>query len=247
MRHRAFVLWAAVLTTVMMLTGFATGGGRGGSVASARMQGDSDLEQVEALRCWRRVEQNAVRVGEHFTMTLTCSVVETNRGRTVLDMVGLEPETIDIPPFEVLGGQRFADVQDGPRRFFQYQYTLRLIGEDYFGQDVQIPALALNYRIERSVDGGAALPGRELTYILPSESIRVLSLVPDEMPDIRGLPSETLGEADARLFRASMAMLQERHSESWDSSCWSWASFEPVVNEGLPSNEKSGSRRMPRS
>ncbi len=169
---------------VMTLTGLAMDGSSRMLAASARMQTDGDLEQVDALRCWRRVEQNAVRVGEHFRMTLTCSVVETDRGRAVPDMVGLEPETIDIPPFEVLEGRRFADVQDGPRRFFQYQYTLRLIGEDYFGQDVEIPALELNYRIERRVDGGAALPGRELTHILPRDSIRRLTLVPDQMADI---------------------------------------------------------------
>ncbi len=34
-------------------------------------------EQVDALQCWRRVDRHAVRIGEPFTMLLTCS----DRGR----------------------------------------------------------------------------------------------------------------------------------------------------------------------
>ena len=40
------------------------------------------------------------------------------------------------------------DLVQGPRRFFQYRYALRLIGEDYFGLDVELPPLELRYRIE---------------------------------------------------------------------------------------------------
>jgi hypothetical protein len=159
------------------------------------------------MRCWRRVDQNAVHIGEPFSMTLTCRIVESELGRAVPDLVGLEPETLDVPPFEVLDGERFTDVADGPRRLFQYQYSLRLLGEDYFGRDVAIPALEINYRIERRLESGAALPGRELVYVLPPESIRVLSLVPAGMPDILALPIGTLGVAEQRRFRADMAML----------------------------------------
>ncbi|MCY4029943.1 MAG: hypothetical protein OXH75_26960, partial [Acidobacteria bacterium] len=92
----------------------------------------------------------------------------------------------------------------GPRRIFQYRYALRIIGEDYFGLDVELPPLELRYRIERSIDGGTVTEGRELAYVLPPESVRVLSLVPATAVDIRELPGETFGDVEARLFRANL-------------------------------------------
>lgn len=173
----------------------------------AAQPGDPVLEAVSALRCWRRVDRGAVRIGEQFGMTITCRVVEASTGRAVPDTVGLEPESIDLLPFEVLAGERFADVSGDAYRFFQYHYVLRLIGEDYFGRDVSIPPLELSYRIERPTEAGSVLPGRELTYILPGEPIRVLSLVPETATDIRGIPLETLGDAEVRLARADVLLL----------------------------------------
>ena len=173
----------------------------------ATQPGDPALEAVSALRCWRRVDRGAVRIGEQFGMTITCRVVETATGRAVPDTAGLEPESIDLVPYEVLAGERFADVAGDAYRFFQYHYVLRLIGEDYFGRDVAIPPLELSYRIERPAEAGTVLPGRELTYVLPGEPIRVLSLVPGTATDIRGIPLETLGDAEARLARADVLLL----------------------------------------
>ncbi len=159
---------------------------------------------VDALRCWRRVDRNAVFVGERFTMTVTCRTVETEAARTRLDEAALEPATIDAAPFEVLSGGRFDDVLTGPYRFSQHDYTLRLIAETGFGADVEIPALDLLYRIERRVGDGPALAGRELTYILPAESVRVLSLVPEDAEGIRDLPPAGFGDAQAGELRANL-------------------------------------------
>ena len=164
----------------------------------------TDTVALEALRCWRRVAAHAVHVGERFDMLLTCAVVETGTARAVPDLARLEPATLGVSPFEVLDGERYDDVVRGPRRFFQYRYALRIIGADYFGLDVELPPLELRYRIERSLDGGAAAEGRELAYVLPPESIRVLSLVPVAAADIRELPGETFGDVEARLFRANL-------------------------------------------
>ena len=183
------------------------GGHLGGVPAAAGAQPPGAGEPTDALRCWRRVDPGSVRVGEQFTMTLTCRVVETDRARAVPDLAGLEPETLDLPPFDVLRGERFADVRAGAERLFQYNYTLRLTGEDYFGADVEIPHLELNYRIERRLEDGTLLPGRELTYLLPAKSIRVVSLVPEDRGDIRGLPPGTLGAAETRRLRAQLTML----------------------------------------
>lgn len=162
---------------------------------------------VDALQCWRRIGQSAVRVGERFTMTVTCSAVETDRARTITDPVALEPASIDVTPFEVLDGERFEEVRTGPFRFFQYRYTVRLITETSFGEDVELPALELTYRIERRLGNDPALVGRELTYILPPEPIRIVSLVPNAVVDIRDLPPATFGDVRARVFRANTLTL----------------------------------------
>ena len=194
-------------------TGFATvlvvlaTGWHGAPLRAAAQPSEPALEAVSALRCWRRVDRGAVRIGEQFGMTVTCRVVESDSGRAVPDTVGLEPESIDLLPFEVQAGERFADVAGPGYRFFQYHYVLRLTGEDYFGRDVLIPPLELNYRIERPGEAGTVLPGRELTYVLPGEPIRVLSLVPETAADIRGIALETLGAAEARLARADVLLL----------------------------------------
>ena len=129
---------------------------------------NAETMEVDALQCWRRIGANAVHVGERFPMTLTCAVVETNEASAVPDLAWLEPETLAVSPFEVLEGQRYQDIVRGSRRFFQYRYELRIIGEDYFGLDVELPALEIRYRIERALDGGALVEGRELTYFLPA-------------------------------------------------------------------------------
>ena len=190
-----------------LLAAALAAGWHGGQVRAMAQPSEPALEAVSALRCWRRVDRGAVRIGEQFGMTVTCRVVESGSGRAVPDTVGLEPESIDLLPFEVLAGERFGDVTGPGHRFLQYRYVLRLTGEDYFGRDVLIPPLELNYRIERPAEAGTVLPGRELTYVLPGEPLRVLSLVPETAADIRGIPLETLGAAEARLARADVLLL----------------------------------------
>ena len=184
--------------------GAATPGAADGGAADGGAGALADATAVDALRCWRRVDRNAVYVGERFTMTVTCRTVETEAARTRLDEAALEPATIDATPFEVLSGERFDDVPTGPYRFSQHDYTLRLIAESGFGDDVELPALELPYRIERRVGDGPALAGRELTYILPAESVRLLSLVPDAVDDIRDLPPAGFGAAQAGELRANV-------------------------------------------
>ena len=167
-------------------------------------QPDAGGTAVDAVRCWRRVSRNAVFVGERFTMTVTCRFVETDAARTRPDEAALEPATLDLAPFEVLSGERLGDVLTGPYRFSQYDYTLRLITESAFGEDVDIPALELSYRIERRVGDNPVVPGRELTYVLPPEPVRVLSLIPESADDIRDLPPAGFGAAQARELRASL-------------------------------------------
>ena len=189
--------------TWMLLTALAAASVAAPASASAT-QPDAGETAVDALRCWRRVSRNAVFVGERLTMTVTCRAVETDAARTRPDETALEPATIDVAPFEVLSGERLDDVGTGPYRFSQYDYALRLITETAFGEDVEIPALELSYRIERRVGDNPALAGRELRYVLPAEPIRILSLAPESADDIRDLPPAGFEAAQARALRASV-------------------------------------------
>ena len=163
--------------------------------------------QLDALQCWRDIAVESTIIGEPFAMLVTCAVVETDTATTVPNEVALTPETIDVSPFEVIEGQRFTDVRDGPWRYFQYQYRLRITDEDFFGEDVEIPAIELQYHIERTFEGGSNLPGRELRYTLPPHTVRIISLVPENAEDIREPDVEAFSASDERIFRANLATL----------------------------------------
>src|SRR5262245_2151455 len=85
---------------------------------------------IDPIKCWWKTDKSAVEVGEQFTLTLTCGVIET-RGTTVVPkMDQLDPGALQLDPFEVVGGSRHDDIQAPPWRYFQYEYTVRLIGQD---------------------------------------------------------------------------------------------------------------------
>jgi hypothetical protein len=167
--------------------------------------------ETDPLQCWWRTTAGAVRIGEPFGVVLTCAVVDTPEVKVVVDESRLEASVAQFPPFEVLGGSHAADLRDDTRRFFQYEYRLRLIAENLFGKDVALPETKLTYRVQsrvkqRSAGSGPAesIAGREQTYILPPVSVRVLSLVPADASDIRDSTAETFGDVDRRGFRANL-------------------------------------------
>lgn len=168
-----------------------------------------DTVNVEAdpIRCWWRTSAGAVRVGESFSLVLTCAVIENESTKVVPDEGKLDPTAMTLPPFEVLGGTHPADLRTSDRRFFQYQYTLRLINDSMFDKDVVVPGLQITYRLQTKVDQAASLEGRDQTYILPDTSVRILSLVPKDATDIRDAPSETFGDIDSRVFRANVLLV----------------------------------------
>ena len=161
--------------------------------------------ETDPLQCWWRTSTGAVRVGEPFTVVLTCAVLETDTATVVVDQSRLEPSVVQFAPFEVLSGSHGADLRTDQRRFFQYVYRLRLIAENMFGKDVSLPESKLSYRVQTRVsDRSAALQGRDQSYLLPPQSMRVLSLVPADATDIRDAPAETFGDLDQRAFRANL-------------------------------------------
>jgi hypothetical protein len=160
--------------------------------------------QTDPLQCWWRTSAGAIRIGEPFAVVLTCAVLETEAATVVVDQSRLEPTVVQFAPFEVLGGSHGADLRTDQRRFFQYEYRLRLISENQFGKDVALPETKLNYHVQSRVGQKTSLQGRDQAYILPPQSMRVMSLVPSDAADIRDTSAETFSDIDARDFRANL-------------------------------------------
>ncbi len=174
------------------------------SVLPAAAQTGTDMVEVEPIKCWWRTSTSAVRTGESFMLTLTCAVVETEANKVVADFSKLDPTVVTLPPFEVLGGTHAGDLVVPGKRFFQYDYRMRLIAEDAFGNDVSIPPLEISYRIESQVTSGDTVQGREQAYTLPRASIRLISLVPDDTTDIRETPAALFTAIESRDSRAGI-------------------------------------------
>lgn len=167
--------------------------------------GRPDEVETDPIRCWWKSDKLAVYVAEQFTLTLTCSVIETSTIRVVPNRVDLEPGTVQLSPFELVGGQIFEDVVAPPWRYFQYEYRVRLVSDGFFGQDVQIPPLQVVYNIESVENEGTQ--GRDQGYVLPALSVRVLSLVLPGADDIRDASTETFGAIEGRRFRSTQELV----------------------------------------
>lgn len=174
-------------------------------VAAGATLASAQTVQTDPLQCWWRTSAGAVRVGEPFTVVLTCAVLETDEAMVVVDQTRLEPAVVQFAPFEVLGGSHGADLRTEQRRFFQYEYRLRLVAEGMFGKDVALPDTKISYRVQSKVGQKTSLQGRDQAYILPATSVRILSLVPNDASDIRDTSSaETFSDIDQRAFRANL-------------------------------------------
>jgi hypothetical protein len=163
--------------------------------------------RVDPLQCWWRTTAAAIRVGEPFGVVLTCAVLETADATVVVDRDRLEPPVVELPPFEVLGGSHGADLHANDRRFFQYEYRLRLVAENLFGKDVALPELKLTYRVQSAVGQHAALQGRDHAYLMPPLPLRVLALVPANASDIRDSSTDTFADLDQRIGRANLFLV----------------------------------------
>jgi hypothetical protein len=186
-----------VVLTVALVTAFATlarAQETPATPAAAAVESDP-------IKCWWKTQKSAIRIGERFGLTITCGVIETEQIRVVADQTSLDPAAIELAPFEVIGGIRHRDVVSPPWRYFQYSYTLRLLDDEYFGRDLNVPPIQLTYNVQSSGGGGAR--GLTQAYGLPALSMRILSLVPLSASDISDASSESFADMEARTFRAS--------------------------------------------
>jgi hypothetical protein len=173
-----------------------------GAVFPGAANGQDDVA-VDPIRCWWRTSTGAVRIGETFSVVLTCAVLQNEAVQVVPDENRLDPTVIQMAPFEVVDGDHPADLYGPNRRFFQYEYRLRIINPDVIGRDVRIPDPQIHYRINSTVAANTALQGRDHSYLMPPQSVRVLSLVPADAPDIRDSAAEGFGAAEQLTFRGT--------------------------------------------
>ena len=184
---------------VLALLGVAT------PAAAQVPAGSADEVAAKAMNCWWTPAKNAVHVGEPFGLTLTCRVLETEAAAVVPNVTEIEPTSIQLTPFDVLEGTRHEDLVMPPWRYLQFSYTVRLLGEEFFGRDLAIPATNVTFRIRTG--GAEAAEGTERIYILPSIPIRILSLVPAQAVDIRDPAAGTFGDIEALRFRSTVGLV----------------------------------------
>ena len=177
------------------------------AASSLGQTADKQNVEVDPVQCWWRTSTPSIRIGEQFTIHLTCSALETEAATAVIDRSRLGTAAVQFPPFEVTSGTQSADHVTAGRRFMQYHYNTRLIAEDFFGSDIVIPAISITYRIESRVQEDSAVQGREQTYELPALTMRINSLVAGDARHIREAAVPSLDEIAAREFRARMFRL----------------------------------------
>jgi hypothetical protein len=167
----------------------------------------AEAAEVPPLQCWWRTDRVAVRVGEPLRLTLTCAAAETDSATVMPDWDQLQPDVVDLAPFEVVAGTRSEEVVTPPWRYTQFEYTLRLTGEEFFGLEAPLPALEIAYSIAVGPRGGNVQIGRERTYVLPPLPMKILALVPARANDIEEVTSHSFASIERRRSQASMAFL----------------------------------------
>ena len=192
------------LVRVVMVAGVIVGtlsAPAGAQTTAARGKGKEGEVQSDPIKCWWKADRTAVRVGERFGLVLTCAVIEAGPITVVPVLNQLEPGALSITPFEVVSGARGEDMVASPWRYVQFDYSVRLLSDGFFGQDVMIPGVTVTYNLQNA--GGTQ--GRDQTYVLPSLPMRILSLVPKSASDIRDASGQTFASIASRRFRASLA------------------------------------------
>ena len=203
----AVVLGALVLSAIVVSPAAAQHEGHQPARPATKAEPQPQPEKVlgwEPIRCWRQTSTGAVTIGQTLTLVLTCAAYEGDNAQVIPDEARLGVASIQLAPFEIVGGSHPPDVRRGSRRFFQYEYQLRLISPDAIGHDVNIPPLTISYRIQSRVGAAATLQGRDLSYLMPMLPIKVLSLVPADASDIRDASGASLAAVDSLRYRSSL-------------------------------------------
>jgi hypothetical protein len=165
--------------------------------------------ETDPIQCWWKTDRTSIRVGERFSLVLTCGAIETgpdsSRIAVTIQSNQLEGGAVQLTPFEVVSAVRRNDVIAPPWRYLQFEYSVRLLSEGFFGKDVSVPALTVTYNVK--APGGGGTQGRDQSYVLPALPMRVLSLAPAAASDIRDAWHLTFAAGESRRFQSSAAMV----------------------------------------
>jgi hypothetical protein len=154
--------------------------------------------ESDPIRCWWKTDRTSVRVGEAFGLTLTCGVIETGPIAVVPALTQLEGGAIQLTPFEVVSATRRADVVVPPWRYVQFEYSVRLLNDGFFGQDINLPAVTVTYNLKSA---GADSTGREQNYVLPALPMRICRSCRRRRGHPRCLVADVCGYRVAALLR----------------------------------------------
>src|SRR5262245_30932708 len=72
--------------------------------------------EVDPIRCWWRTTTGAVRIGENFSVVLTCAALQNDAVQVTPDESRLDSAVVQMAPFEIVGGTHPADLYSGNRR-----------------------------------------------------------------------------------------------------------------------------------
>jgi hypothetical protein len=195
---RDFARSAAILLACVVGAGVPVHG----QTAAAAAVPDSSTDPIA---CWWKTDKDAVLVGEQFLLTLTCSVLESGDVHAVPDPKQFDVAALQVAPFEVIAATAHPELQFPPRRYFQHEYTVRLLKEGLFGQDVDIPSMRVSYATEAASTGEAVGPPRSI--VLPALPVRVLSIVPRAARGIRETSSDSFGSPQRLLSQSRGAFM----------------------------------------
>jgi hypothetical protein len=212
---RGKVLSASKVVVLVAFTLFGVGADAVAQIPSGASDGETETVAADALSCWWKSDKSTVRIGEEFTVTLTCRLAETSLGKIILNESLLEPSVLTLPPYQVKGGTRYKEISrilpgpDGPvtLRNVQYAYTVKLMGEGFFGKEVPLPPLEIRYHIDLVTNKDTVAPGKERTYVLPPLPMRIQWLVPNGANTIRDTGNETFGDIEHRRKNAVIAFI----------------------------------------
>jgi len=212
MRWKVFVVSTAVILVAFALF---VGAEAVAQTPPGASYGKNGSVAADALICWWKSDKSSIRIGEEFTVALTCRLAETSLEKTVLNESLLDPNVLALPPYQVKNGRRYKDIirvlpgPDGPvtLRNVQYAYTVKLMGEGFFGKDVPLPPLDIRYHIDLMTNKGVVTPGKERIYILSPLPMRIQSLVPKAANAVRDAGNETFGDIESRRRNAVIAFV----------------------------------------
>ena len=201
--HKSDISSRVVMVAVSSLDAFAHRCRRADSgCAGAKRRQRRAAVESDPISCWWKADRTAVRVGERFGLVLTCGVIEAGPITVVPVLNQLEPGALSIDT--VRGGQRRRgeDIVAPPWRYVQFEYSVRLLSDGFFGQDVRFrrsPSPTTSRAPARNA--GA----RSDATCCPRCRCAILSLVPKSASDIRDASGQTFASIASRRFRASLA------------------------------------------